>query len=100
MWDVTFAGYAGEPVRPGTPGPRAYRRRCRLWWSTRLRTRPGPAGERLTWPVAGYAHLLVDNRGQAGLYSRGDTPDPHDAPGGPAPPRGGSCRRTTTTTAA
>jgi cephalosporin-C deacetylase len=34
--------------------------------------------ERLTWPVAGYAHLLMDNRGQGDQYgSGGDTPDPH-----------------------
>ncbi|SCL13656.1 cephalosporin-C deacetylase [Micromonospora nigra] len=85
-WDVTFAGYDGEPVR--------------AWY-----TRPaGAAGslpavveyvgygrgrglphERLTWPVAGYAHLLMDARGQAGLYGAGDTPDPHGGPGGPAP---------------
>ncbi|MEH1099518.1 acetylxylan esterase [Micromonospora sp. CPCC 205561] len=83
-WDVTFAGFGGDPVRA---------------WYTR------PAGvdaplptvveyvgygrgrglphERLTWPVAGYAHLLMDNRGQAGQYGGGDTPDPHGAPGGP-----------------
>jgi cephalosporin-C deacetylase len=80
-WDVTFAGFAGEPVR--------------AWY-----TRPGgvtgalPAvveylgygrgrglpHERLTWPVAGYAHLLVDSRGQGAQYgSGGDTPDPHAA---------------------
>jgi cephalosporin-C deacetylase len=41
--------------------------------------------ERLTWPVAGYAHLLMDSRGQAGQYGPGDTPDPHGAPGGPWP---------------
>ncbi|TCB98489.1 acetylxylan esterase [Micromonospora zingiberis] len=86
-WDVTFAGFAGDPVRA---------------WYTR------PAGvadplpvvveyvgygrgrglphERLTWPVAGYAHLLVDARGQSGQYGVGDTADPHgSAPGGPSP---------------
>src|SRR5690606_29216820 len=32
--------------------------------------------ERLTWAAAGYAHLVMDNRGQgAGLGSRGDTAD-------------------------
>ena len=84
-WDVTFAGFGGDPVRA---------------WYTR------PAGvddplpavveyvgygrgrglphERLTWPVAGYAHLLMDARGQAGQYGVGDTADPHGvAPAGP-----------------
>jgi cephalosporin-C deacetylase len=87
-WDVTFAGFGGEPVRA---------------WYTR------PAGvdsplpavveyigygrgrglphERLTWPVAGYAHLLMDVRGQGSQYgSGGDTPDPHGSTrGGPWP---------------
>ncbi|SNT48234.1 cephalosporin-C deacetylase [Asanoa hainanensis] len=87
-WDLTFAGYGGDPVRA---------------WYTR------PAGvadpipavveflgygrgrglphERLLWPVAGYAHVLMDSRGQGGQYGTGgDTPDPHgDALGGPGP---------------
>ncbi|MFF7733454.1 acetylxylan esterase [Streptomyces sp. NPDC007984] len=43
--------------------------------------------ERLTWVNAGYAHLLMDNRGQGDQYGcGGDTPDPHaTAPGGPGP---------------
>ncbi|MEU1918154.1 acetylxylan esterase [Streptomyces massasporeus] len=43
--------------------------------------------ERLTWVNAGYAHLLMDNRGQGDQYGcGGDTPDPHAAaPGGPGP---------------
>ncbi|MDG4798093.1 acetylxylan esterase [Micromonospora sp. WMMD1082] len=86
-WDVTFAGFAGDPVR--------------AWY-----TRPsgvddplpvvveyvgygrgrGLPHERLIWPVAGYAHLLMDARGQSGQYGAGDTPDPHgEAHGGPSP---------------
>ncbi|WP_416904911.1 acetylxylan esterase [Micromonospora echinospora] len=82
-WDVTFAGFGGDPVRA---------------WYTRPAgvDRPLPAvveylgygrgrglpHERLTWPVAGYAHLLMDSRGQAGRYGAGDTPIP--APERPA----------------
>ncbi|MER7456667.1 acetylxylan esterase [Micromonospora sp. NPDC126480] len=85
-WDVTFAGFAGDPVRA---------------WYTRPAGQDAPlptvveyAGygrgrglphERLTWPVAGYAHLLMDNRGQSGQYAVGDTVDPHRAAGGPWP---------------
>lgn len=86
-WDVTFAGFGGDPVRA---------------WYTRPAgvAEPLPAvvefvgygrgrglpHERLTWPVAGYAHLLMDSRGQAGRYGRGDTPDPWPgSPGGPWP---------------
>ncbi|MFE5175407.1 acetylxylan esterase [Streptomyces sp. NPDC056601] len=85
-WDVTFRGFAGDPVR--------------AWY-----TRPADEGEllpavvefagygrgrglpheRLTWANAGYAHLLMDNRGQGDQYgSGGATADPHAAaPGGP-----------------
>ncbi|MET8022709.1 acetylxylan esterase [Streptomyces avermitilis] len=87
-WDVTFRGFAGDPVRA---------------WYTRPAEAPRPlpavveyAGygrgrglphERLTWAAAGYAHLLMDNRGQGDQYGcGGDTPDPHPtAPGGPGP---------------
>lgn len=85
-WDVTFAGFGGDPVRA---------------WYTRPAgtTAPLPAvveyvgygrgrglpHERLTWPVAGYAHLLMDARGQSGQYGVGDTPDPHGGHGGPWP---------------
>ncbi|MFJ6129000.1 acetylxylan esterase [Streptomyces griseoviridis] len=87
-WDVTFRGFAGDPVR--------------AWFSRPAHTRgPLPAvvefagygrgrglpHERLTWVNAGYAHLLMDNRGQGDQYgSGGATPDPHPcAPGGPGP---------------
>ncbi|CCK26798.1 acetyl xylan esterase [Streptomyces davaonensis JCM 4913] len=87
-WDVTFRGFAGDPVRA---------------WFSRPADTPEPlpavvefAGygrgrglphERLTWVNAGYAHLLMDNRGQGDQYgSGGATPDPHaHAPGGPGP---------------
>ncbi|MFI8932725.1 acetylxylan esterase [Streptomyces sp. NPDC053474] len=87
-WDVTFRGFAGDPVRA---------------WYTRPAATPellpgvveyagygrgrGLPHERLTWVNAGYAHLLMDNRGQGDLYgSGGATPDPHaSAPGGPGP---------------
>ncbi|GAA1499810.1 acetylxylan esterase [Dactylosporangium maewongense] len=82
-WDVTFAGFGGDPVRA---------------WFSRPAVLPAvlPAGlpavvefagygrgrglphERLTWVTAGYAHLLMDNRGQGDLYGNGGaTPDPH-----------------------
>jgi cephalosporin-C deacetylase len=44
--------------------------------------------ERLTWPAAGYAHLLMDTRGQGDQYGcGGDTPDPPAGTtlGGPGP---------------
>jgi cephalosporin-C deacetylase len=86
-WDVTFRGFGGDPVR--------------AWFSRPAgATEPLPAvveyagygrgrglpHERLTWVNAGYAHLLMDNRGQGDQYGNGgDTPDPQAgaAPGGP-----------------
>jgi len=85
-WDVTFAGFGGDPVRAWFTRPAGE--------SSALPTVVEYAGygrgrglphERLTWPVAGYAHLLMDNRGQAGQYGAGDTTDPHAGPGGPWP---------------
>lgn len=88
-WDITFTGFGGAPIRG---------------WFTRpagVVHEPLPAvvefigygrgrglpHERLTWAAAGYAHLLMDSRGQGGQYGTGgDTPDPQDgALGGPGP---------------
>ncbi|MCX3062944.1 acetylxylan esterase [Streptomyces beihaiensis] len=87
-WDVTFRGFAQDPVR--------------AWYTRPAHTdEPLPAvvefagygrgrglpHSRLTWANAGYAHLLMDNRGQGDQYGDGGaTPDPHAAaPGGPGP---------------
>ncbi|MER5832108.1 acetylxylan esterase [Streptomyces sp. NPDC002130] len=87
-WDVTFRGFSGDPVRAwfsrpagvGEPLPAV------VEFAGYGRGR-GLPHERLTWVNAGYAHLLMDNRGQGDQYGcGGDTPDPHAvAPGGPGP---------------
>lgn len=84
-WDVTFRGYGGHPVKAWLSRPAG---------ATDLpvvvefigygRGRALPH-ERLTWAAAGYAHLLMDTRGQGGQYGTGgDTPDPVGS--GPATP--------------
>ncbi|RZT78950.1 cephalosporin-C deacetylase [Micromonospora violae] len=85
-WDVTFAGFGGDPVRAWYTRPAGVREPlpALVEYAGYGRGR-GLPHERLTWPVAGYAHLLMDNRGQAGQHGAGDTPDPHGAPGGPSP---------------
>ncbi|WP_433533034.1 acetylxylan esterase [Micromonospora sp. CA-263727] len=85
-WDVTFAGFAGDPVRAWYTRPAGVREPLPVVveYVGYGRGR-GLPHERLTWPVAGYAHLLVDARGQSGQYGVGDTADPHGAPGGPSP---------------
>lgn len=87
-WDVTFAGFGGDPVRAwfsrpaGAPGALP----AVVEYAGYGRGR-GLPHERLTWVAAGYAHLLMDNRGQGDLYGNGGgTADPHaGAPGGHRP---------------
>ncbi|AXE89295.1 acetylxylan esterase [Streptomyces sp. Go-475] len=88
-WDVTFRGFAGDPVRawfskPAGAGGELLPAVVEFAGYGRGRGLPH---ERLTWVNAGYAHLLMDNRGQGDQYGcGGDTPDPHGtAPGGPGP---------------
>ena len=85
--DVTFAGFDGQPVR--------------AWWVRPAEAKGGlPViveylgygggrglpHERLLWASAGFAHLVVDSRGQGSAWgSGGDTPDPAPA-GDPAYP--------------
>jgi len=45
----------------------------------------GLAHERVMWAAAGYAHLVMDTRGQGSTWSVGETPDP-DPVGTPAHP--------------
>ncbi|MEU5670713.1 acetylxylan esterase [Micromonospora sp. NPDC047753] len=85
-WDVTFAGFAGDPVRAWYTRPAGVSEPLPavVEYAGYGRGR-GLPHERPTWAVAGYAHLLMDNRGQAGQHGAGDTSDPHGAPGGPWP---------------
>ncbi|MFD5590062.1 acetylxylan esterase [Streptomyces griseorubiginosus] len=87
-WDVTFRGFAGDPVRGWYSRPTgvASALPAVVEYAGYGRGR-GLPHERLTWVNAGYAHLLMDNRGQGDQYGNGGaTPDPHAlAPGGPGP---------------
>ncbi len=100
-WDVTFAGFGGDPVRAWYTRPAGVDAPLPavVEYAGYGRGR-GLPHERLTWPVAGYAHLLMDNRGQSGLHGRGRHPGPaRRSPVGRGPPPGASSTRTTTTTA-
>lgn len=86
IYDVTFAGFDGQPVRAwfsrpaGVEGPLP----AVVEYLGYGRGR-GLPGERLTFPAAGWAHLLMDSRGQGGEWGTGgDTPDPVGS--GPATP--------------
>ncbi|MBN1679289.1 MAG: acetylxylan esterase [Anaerolineae bacterium] len=75
-YDVTFAGYGGQPVkgwfiRPaGQDGPLP----CVVQYIGYGGGRSFPSSW-LLWPSAGYATLVMDTRGQGGAWSHGDTPD-------------------------
>ncbi|GGR70377.1 acetylxylan esterase [Streptomyces humidus] len=87
-WDVTFRGFAGDPIKAWFHRPAGVQEPLTavVEYIGYGRGRGYPH-ERLTWVNAGYAHLLMDNRGQGDQYGDGGaTPDPHaTAPGGPGP---------------
>ncbi len=76
-YDVTFSGFGGQPVKAWLLLPRQ-----------RVRPLPcvvefvGYGGGRgqplqwLLWACAGYAHFVMDTRGQGSVWRTGDTPDP------------------------
>ena len=78
VYDVTFTGFAGQPVRGWflLPAHTTGRLPCVVNYIGYGGGR-GLPHEWLTWSAAGYAHLVMDTRGQGsngGLV--GDTPDP------------------------
>lgn len=77
VFDVSFAGYGGHPVRAWLRLPR--QRSGRLPAVVQFHGYASGRGhplEDLLWASAGYAHLLMDTRGQGGEYAGGDTGDP------------------------
>ena len=84
--DVTFAGHGGDPVRAWLLLPRD--REAPLPAVVEYASYGGGRGlphERLLWSAAGYAHLVMDSRGQGSSSNLGVTADPQD-PGEPAAP--------------
>jgi len=85
VYDVTFAGWAGQPVRAwlrvpaGATGPLPAVVQFVGYGGGR-----GAAVENLFWASAGFAHLQMDTRGQGSGWSIGATPDPDGS--GPAHP--------------
>jgi cephalosporin-C deacetylase len=85
-FDLSYAGFGGSPVRA---------------WLHLPADRDGPLPavveylgygggrglphERVLWATAGYAHLVMDTRGQGSTWAVGDTADP-DASGAPFHP--------------
>ncbi len=77
--DLTFPGFAGDPVRAWVSRPSGATGDLPVvveflgYGGGR-----GLPGERVSWALAGYVHVVMDTRGQgSGWGSGGDTPDPH-----------------------
>ena len=84
-YDVTFGGYGGDPVRAWYLRPAGVA--ADLPTVVEYIGYGGGRGlphEHLLWAGCGYAHLVVDTRGQGSVFNTGATPDPHGS--GPAAP--------------
>ncbi len=85
-FDVRFNGFGGAPIRAWLHLPS--QRHEPLPAIVEYAGYGGGRGlphERTLWAAAGYAHLVMDTRGQGSGWSVGETPDP-DASGAPAHP--------------
>jgi cephalosporin-C deacetylase len=82
VFDVTFPGFGGQPIRAWLRVPRGSTAPlpCIVQYIGYGGGR-GRAVDGLLWASAGYAHLAMDTRGQGSAWSPGDTPD--DAGSGP-----------------
>ena len=78
VFDVTFNGYGGQPIKGWLLLP--HQRAGRLPCVVEYIGYGGGRGFALDWLLfasAGYAHLVMDTRGQGSGWLIGDTPDPH-----------------------
>lgn len=83
--DLTFPGFGGEPVRAWFVAPRADGPLPCVVEFIGYGGGRGLPHERLAYAASGYAHLVMDTRGQASTWGNGGaTPDPHGS--GPAHP--------------
>jgi cephalosporin-C deacetylase len=84
-WDLTFSGFAGHPIRAWlhlpthNPNELSAVVQYRGYGQGR-----GLPHENILWAAAGYAHLVIDTRGQGSSWQAGDTADPVGS--GPAHP--------------
>jgi cephalosporin-C deacetylase len=75
-FDITFNGFGGQPIKGWLILPRE--RRGKLPCVVEYIGYGGGRGfaiDWLLWASAGYAHVVMDTRGQGGSWTPGDTPD-------------------------
>jgi cephalosporin-C deacetylase len=86
-FDVTFNGYGGQPIKGWLLLPKARGGKLPAvveyigYGSGR-----GLPSDWLLWSAAGYAHLVMDTRGQGSSTLSGDTPDCEEEGGNPQVP--------------
>ncbi len=87
VFDLTFNGYGNQPIKGWfiLPANRPGRLPCVVEYIGYGGGRGLPF-ERLLWSSAGYAHLIMDTRGQGGNWQRGDTGDVEPEGTGPSVP--------------
>ena len=76
VFDVTFNGYGGQPIKGWflLPRQRSERLPCVVEFIGYGGGRGHPL-DWLLWANAGYAHFVMDTRGQGSSWRKGDTPD-------------------------
>lgn len=85
VFDVSFAGYAGDPVHAWLRLPKQHSAQLPAVVQFHgYASGRGHAIDDLTWVAAGYAQLVMDTRGQGAGHAPGATGDPHGS--GPAAP--------------
>lgn len=79
-YDLTFNGYGGQPIKGWFLLPRQVQRQTQpLPCVVEFIGYGGGRGlplDWLLWSNAGYAHVVMDTRGQGSAWRKGDTPDP------------------------
>jgi cephalosporin-C deacetylase len=86
-FDVTFAGYGGSPIKGWLHLPANRTAGTRLPVVVNYVGYSGGRGlvnQDTRWAQAGYAHFIMDTRGQGFGGSLGETADPHPSAGGVA----------------
>ena len=86
-FDVTFNGYGGQPIKGwlNLPRNRSGRLPCVVEYIGYGGGRGLPI-DWLAWSAAGYAHLIMDTRGQGSTWRNGDTPDVEEGGSNPQHP--------------
>lgn len=86
-FDVTFAGFGGQPIKGWLilPRQRAGSLPCVVEYIGYGGGRSFPI-DWLLWSSAGYAHFVMDTRGQGSGWISGDTPDLYAGGGNPHVP--------------